>query len=163
MKVELHGDIAITYGRYIAQNRTGGPDKSWFSVWFERVYRKKTGLALCISSNYTWAEWPGQTVRQQSIVLFGASAMFRHSCFLAVGLIATRAYVEQARPAAAVSNAEVSPSSEAARAAADVSALEKKIEDAVVRGDVQFVNSVTSSDFDRARRRMDEGRSPPGF
>ena len=43
VKVELHGDIAITYGRYIAQNRTGGPDKSWFSVWFERVYRKKTG------------------------------------------------------------------------------------------------------------------------
>lgn len=49
VKVELHGDIAITYGRYIAQNRTGGPDKSWFSVWFERVYRKKDGVWLYVS------------------------------------------------------------------------------------------------------------------
>jgi ketosteroid isomerase-like protein len=49
VKVEMHGDIAITYGRYVAQNRTGDPTKSWFSVWFERVYEKRDGRWLYIS------------------------------------------------------------------------------------------------------------------
>jgi ketosteroid isomerase-like protein len=49
VKVEMHGDVAITYGRYVAQNRTGGPDKSWFSVWFERVYEKRDGQWLYVS------------------------------------------------------------------------------------------------------------------
>jgi ketosteroid isomerase-like protein len=43
VKVEMHGDIAITYGRYVAQNRAGKPNQSWFSVWFERVYAKRDG------------------------------------------------------------------------------------------------------------------------
>jgi hypothetical protein len=49
VKVEMHGDIAITYGRYVAQNRTGDPAKSWFSVWFERVYAKRNGQWLYVS------------------------------------------------------------------------------------------------------------------
>ncbi len=49
VKVEMHGDIAITYGRYIAQNRTGNPNQSWFSVWFERVYAKRDGHWLYVS------------------------------------------------------------------------------------------------------------------
>jgi uncharacterized protein DUF4440 len=49
VQVELHGDIAITYGRYIAQNRTGPADRSWFSVWFERVYEKRDGHWLYVS------------------------------------------------------------------------------------------------------------------
>jgi len=49
VKVEMHGDIAITYGRYVAQNRTGKPDQSWFSVWFERVYVKRDGHWLYVS------------------------------------------------------------------------------------------------------------------
>jgi len=49
VKVELHGDIAITYGRYVAQNRTGKPEQSWFSVWFERVYEKRDGRWLYVS------------------------------------------------------------------------------------------------------------------
>jgi hypothetical protein len=49
VKVEMHGDIAVTYGRYVAQNRTGDPDKSWFSVWFERVYAKRDGHWLYVS------------------------------------------------------------------------------------------------------------------
>jgi hypothetical protein len=49
VKVELHGDIAITYGRYVAQNRTGDQTRSWFSVWFERVYRKQNGQWLYVS------------------------------------------------------------------------------------------------------------------
>lgn len=49
VKVEMHGDIAITYGRYVAQNRTGNPNQSWFSVWFERVYVKRNGRWLYLS------------------------------------------------------------------------------------------------------------------
>lgn len=49
VKVEMHGDIAITYGRYIAQNRIGKTDPSWFSVWFERVYEKRDGHWLFVS------------------------------------------------------------------------------------------------------------------
>lgn len=49
VKVELHGDIAITYGRYVAQNRTAKPEQSWFSVWFERVYEKRDGHWLYVS------------------------------------------------------------------------------------------------------------------
>ena len=49
VKVEMHGDIAITYGRYVAQSRTGAPAKQWFSVWFERVYAKRDGHWLYVS------------------------------------------------------------------------------------------------------------------
>ena len=49
VKVEMHGDIAITYGRYVAQNRIGDPTRSWFSVWFERVYQKRNGQWLYVS------------------------------------------------------------------------------------------------------------------
>jgi hypothetical protein len=43
VKAEMHGDIAITYGRYIAHT-TGGtaPDKQWFLVWFERCTQNET-------------------------------------------------------------------------------------------------------------------------
>jgi hypothetical protein len=49
VKVELHGNIAITYGRYVAQNRTAKPGQAWFSVWFERVYEKRDGHWLYVS------------------------------------------------------------------------------------------------------------------
>ena len=50
VKVELHGDIAITYGRYVAQNRISAPGKdTWFSVCFERVYQKRDGHWLYVS------------------------------------------------------------------------------------------------------------------
>jgi Domain of unknown function (DUF4440) len=58
VKAEMHGDIAITYGRYIAHT-TGGtqppldrivaPEKRWFSVWFERVYEKRDGKWIYLS------------------------------------------------------------------------------------------------------------------
>ena len=49
VKVEMHGDIAITYGRYVAQNRIAKPNQSWFAVWFERVYAKRDGRWLYVS------------------------------------------------------------------------------------------------------------------
>jgi ketosteroid isomerase-like protein len=49
VKVEMHGDIAITYGRYIANSTAGTGDKAWFSVWFERVYAKHDGHWVFVS------------------------------------------------------------------------------------------------------------------
>jgi Domain of unknown function (DUF4440) len=44
VQVELHGDIAITYGMYRARNKTAAdPQRSEFRVWFERVYARRNG------------------------------------------------------------------------------------------------------------------------
>jgi ketosteroid isomerase-like protein len=43
VKVELHGDIAITYGQYRARYRAGNPEQRAFIVWFERVYARRDG------------------------------------------------------------------------------------------------------------------------
>jgi ketosteroid isomerase-like protein len=43
VKVELHGDIAITYGRYRARYKAGNPEQREFIVWFERVYARRNG------------------------------------------------------------------------------------------------------------------------
>src|SRR6185295_9483268 len=47
VQAEMHGDIAITIGRYLAHTTGAGsnasPDRSWFAVWFERVYQKRNG------------------------------------------------------------------------------------------------------------------------
>ena len=46
VKVEVHGDIVITYGRYVSlympKNRNANPGQL-NSIWFERVYAKRNG------------------------------------------------------------------------------------------------------------------------
>ena len=46
VKVEVHGDIVITYGRYVSlfmpAGRNAAPGKL-NSIWFERVYAKRNG------------------------------------------------------------------------------------------------------------------------
>src|SRR5215831_16039208 len=49
VQAEMHGDIAITYGRYVAHRSVGDPDKAWFSVWFERVYARREGRLIFLS------------------------------------------------------------------------------------------------------------------
>jgi len=43
VKVELHGDVAITYGSYRARYSPGNPERREFTVWFERVYARRNG------------------------------------------------------------------------------------------------------------------------
>jgi ketosteroid isomerase-like protein len=44
VRVDMHGDIAITYGRYVAQIAgRENTDRPWFSVWFHRIYQKQNG------------------------------------------------------------------------------------------------------------------------
>ena len=50
VKAEMHGDVAITHGRYLAHTTTGDdPGRRWFSVWFERVYAKRDGRWIYLS------------------------------------------------------------------------------------------------------------------
>ncbi|OFW19648.1 MAG: hypothetical protein A3H97_18675 [Acidobacteria bacterium RIFCSPLOWO2_02_FULL_65_29] len=48
VNVELHGDIAITYGRY-KMKQTSSPNRGDTSVWFERVYAKRNGKWMYLS------------------------------------------------------------------------------------------------------------------
>ena len=43
VRVEMHGDVAITYGRYVARMKGGDPERQQFDLWFERVYVKRNG------------------------------------------------------------------------------------------------------------------------
>src|SRR5262245_8027703 len=43
VKAEVHGDVVITYGRYVARFKTAEPGRRQFTVWFERVYAKRDG------------------------------------------------------------------------------------------------------------------------
>ena len=43
VRAEVHGDVVITYGRYVSNMRGVAPDRAWFSVWYEKVYAKRNG------------------------------------------------------------------------------------------------------------------------
>ena len=44
VQVEMHGDIAVTYGVYRARYRApNDPKRADFTVWFERVYARRNG------------------------------------------------------------------------------------------------------------------------
>ena len=51
VQVELHGDIALTIGRYYYLPRTSStaPTTSHLYVWFERVYQKQNGRWVHLS------------------------------------------------------------------------------------------------------------------
>ena len=49
VKTEMHGDVAITYGRYVANMRGVAADKAWFSVWYEKVYARRNGQWIYLS------------------------------------------------------------------------------------------------------------------
>ncbi len=44
VQVEMHGDVAITTGRYLARARSSAnADRAWSAAWFVRVYQKRDG------------------------------------------------------------------------------------------------------------------------
>ena len=43
VRTELHGDVVITYGRYVGRFKAAAPGRSQFTVWFQRVYAKRGG------------------------------------------------------------------------------------------------------------------------
>ena len=47
--VEMHGDVAITYGRYVGNIPGSPPGRQWFFVWYQKVYAKRDGRWLYLS------------------------------------------------------------------------------------------------------------------
>ena len=43
VKTEVHGDVVVTYGRYVARFKNATPGRRQFTVWYERVYAKRNG------------------------------------------------------------------------------------------------------------------------
>ena len=41
VKTEVHGDVVITYGRYVGRFKDAAPGRRTFTVWYERVYAKR--------------------------------------------------------------------------------------------------------------------------
>ncbi len=52
VKVEMHHNVAIVYGRYIANfpaSSTRPADHAWFSCWFQHVYERQNGAWMYVS------------------------------------------------------------------------------------------------------------------
>jgi ketosteroid isomerase-like protein len=50
VQVEMHGDVGITTGRYLAHARNdANPDRAWSAAWFVRVYQKRNGEWIWLS------------------------------------------------------------------------------------------------------------------
>ncbi len=47
--VELHDDVAVTYGRYVGNIPSSPPDRRWFYVWYQKVYAKRDGRWVYLS------------------------------------------------------------------------------------------------------------------
>ena len=43
VKTEVHGDVVITYGRYVGRFKDAAPGRRAFTVWYERVYARRDG------------------------------------------------------------------------------------------------------------------------
>ena len=43
VKTEVHGDVVVTYGRYVARFKDAAPGRRQFTVWYERVFARRNG------------------------------------------------------------------------------------------------------------------------
>ena len=65
--VEMHGDVAITYGRYVG-NIPGSPaGRQWFAVWYQKVYAKRDGRWLYLSHRTVDGAHYGDDLRSVSV------------------------------------------------------------------------------------------------
>jgi hypothetical protein len=46
---EMHGDLAVTYGRYIGYIPSSPEGRRWFYVWYQKVYAKRDGRWIYLS------------------------------------------------------------------------------------------------------------------
>lgn len=65
VKTEMHGDVAITYGRYLASQAANvGTPRAYFSVWYERVYEKHGNKWVYLSHRTVKGPHFGATVAE---------------------------------------------------------------------------------------------------
>ena len=131
VKIEMHGDIAITYGRYVSlfmpKNRDPNVPGSLSTIWFERVYAKRKG---------NWQFLSHRTVHGPTVSPAGidpTQILPSQAASYVTGL--PRVHVK----------AETYPPE--SKEAAEVIEAEKGIGDAIVRGDAAYFDHATSSDF----------------
>ena len=43
VKTEVHGDVVVTYGRYVGRFKNAPPGRRRFTVWYQRVYAQRDG------------------------------------------------------------------------------------------------------------------------
>jgi len=43
VRTEVHGDVVITYGRYVGRFKEAAPGRRQFGVWYQRVFAKRDG------------------------------------------------------------------------------------------------------------------------
>jgi len=43
VRAEVHGDVVITYGRYVGRFKNAVPGRTEFTVWYQRVYANRGG------------------------------------------------------------------------------------------------------------------------
>jgi len=43
VRTEVHGDVVITYGRYVGRFEEAAPGRRQFTVWYQRVFAKREG------------------------------------------------------------------------------------------------------------------------
>ncbi len=131
VKIEMHGDIAITYGRYVSlfmpKNRNPEVPASLSTIWFERVYAKRNGR---------WQFLSHRTVHGPTVSPAGVDP---------TQILPTQAasYVP-GMPRIKVVAESFAPES---KEAAEVLEVEKAIGAAIVRGDAAYFDQATSSDF----------------
>ena len=64
VRVEMHGDVAIAYGRYVGYvpgKVATTPSQGWFSAWYERVYEKHGGQWQIVSHRTVFGPTYGPT------------------------------------------------------------------------------------------------------
>jgi hypothetical protein len=129
VQAELHRDVAITHGRYVAHT-TGDndPNRAWFSVRYERVYARRDG---------SWQYLSHRTVHGP---IFGAS---RESVVDDIG--------QSSPPTNAVTGSAASPPG-----GDEVLALERALGAAVARPSSVLRSSDRGRFRDAAWRRLDD-------
>ena len=65
-QAEMHGDVAVTFGRYTATLRGSNPDRAWFAVWYERIYQKQSGGWMLLSQRTVHGATYGPTLESVS-------------------------------------------------------------------------------------------------
>lgn len=64
VRVEMHGDVAVAYGRYVGfvpSKAKTTPSQGWFSAWYERVYEKQNGHWTFVSHRTVFGPTYGPT------------------------------------------------------------------------------------------------------
>jgi hypothetical protein len=130
-KIEMHGDVAITWGRYVSlfvpKNRSAATPPRLTTIWFERVWAKRDGRWQWVSHRTVWGPNPSPAGVDPSHVRPEQVASY------VPGLPAAKAAAVHTKPA--------SPD------AAELLDVELKFASAVPGGDVDFFDKHSADTF----------------